>query len=175
MAEVVYKTKHEGERGFHVALDERPDEQTTRYTFADWLQDRDDDRAEGYRALARLGLVLCDRYTGEPVRFMPQCGSRVFCHGRSKASAEYTLPADWFALMLYGKEESEGSCKLFPTRHAAEESAVAAFTKLPEERRAQLLSGDMGTAEELAAFCTRYEAELVARQDAERAAANESE
>ena len=42
------------EEDFQKALDANPDDWQTRLVFADWLQDRDDPRADGYRALAVL-------------------------------------------------------------------------------------------------------------------------
>ena len=40
------------EDDFQAALDTSPDDWQTRLVFADWLQERGDPRAEGYRALA---------------------------------------------------------------------------------------------------------------------------
>jgi uncharacterized protein (TIGR02996 family) len=42
------------EDDFQNWLDEHPDDHHTRLVFADWLQERGDPRAEGYRALGRL-------------------------------------------------------------------------------------------------------------------------
>ena len=39
---------------FQAALDENPSDWQTRLVLADWLQDRDDPRADGYRVLGRL-------------------------------------------------------------------------------------------------------------------------
>ena len=39
------------EDDFQRALDKNPDDWQTRLVFADWLEERDDPRAEGYRAL----------------------------------------------------------------------------------------------------------------------------
>ena len=44
------------EDDFHRALDANPDDWQTRLVFADWLDDRGDPRAEGYRALGHLRL-----------------------------------------------------------------------------------------------------------------------
>ena len=42
------------EDDFQAALDTNPGDWQTRLVFADWLQERDDPRAEGYRALGLL-------------------------------------------------------------------------------------------------------------------------
>jgi uncharacterized protein (TIGR02996 family) len=42
------------EDDFQNALDANPEDHQTRLVFADWLQERVDPRAEGYRALGRL-------------------------------------------------------------------------------------------------------------------------
>ncbi|QEL17156.1 TIGR02996 domain-containing protein [Limnoglobus roseus] len=44
----------ERERGFQKRLDARPDDHVARLVFADWLEERDDERAEGYRVLGLL-------------------------------------------------------------------------------------------------------------------------
>jgi uncharacterized protein (TIGR02996 family) len=43
------------EEAFQAALDANPDDHTTRLVFADWLQERDDPRAAGYREMGRIG------------------------------------------------------------------------------------------------------------------------
>lgn len=45
------------EDDFHRQLDENPDDHHTRMVFADWLQERNDPRAEGYRAMGQLGFA----------------------------------------------------------------------------------------------------------------------
>jgi uncharacterized protein (TIGR02996 family) len=47
------------EEAFQAALDADPNDRTTRLVFADWLEERGDRRAEGYRAIARLPVCDC--------------------------------------------------------------------------------------------------------------------
>ncbi|QEL20544.1 TIGR02996 domain-containing protein [Limnoglobus roseus] len=47
---------------FQAAIDDDPDDHVRRLVFADWLEDRDDPRAEGYRALGLLR--RCPRIEG---------------------------------------------------------------------------------------------------------------
>lgn len=133
------------EEAFQLKLDEHPDDHSTRLVFADWLQDRGDRRAEGYRALARCGFVLSDRYSGPPIRYIPKQASRVFRNDRSGTGRDYTFPADWYE-QLPGARADESGCVLFPDRRAAEDAAALAFAELPPERRGQLLAGERGTA-----------------------------
>lgn len=44
------------QEAFQAHLDAHPDDHFARMTFADWLDDRGDPRAAGYRALGQLGL-----------------------------------------------------------------------------------------------------------------------
>lgn len=160
----------DGESGFQKALDAAPNDQGTRLVYADWLDDHGDSRADGYRAIARCGLILCDRFTGPPVRYVPNHGSRVFCLGKSSAAAEYSLPADWYALLVVQKlsesdkgpaarPESDDSCALFRSRLEAENAAALSFAKLPHDRRAELLTGNVGTAEQIQQFARKFDEE----------------
>jgi uncharacterized protein (TIGR02996 family) len=131
------------EEGFQLKLDEHPDDHATRLVFADWLQERGDKRAEGYRALARCRFVLSDRYSGPPLRYIPKQASRIFRLDSSGTGRDYTFPADWYA-QLPGAKGDESGCVLFPNRRAAEDAAALAFFALPKERRDELLAGRRG-------------------------------
>ena len=130
---------HEGELVFQKLLDKAPNDHATRLVFADWLQERDDPRAEGYRALARCGFVLCDRYGNPPTKFIPLECSRIF-YGPVVACEDYVFPMDWYKL-LPGADPENASCVVFSNRRAAEDCAALAFANLPAARREQLLSG----------------------------------
>src|SRR5262249_13386737 len=56
------------EDDFQNALDAQPGDWQTRLVFADWLQDRSDPRAEGYRALGMNRIVPIAGVPGRPVR-----------------------------------------------------------------------------------------------------------
>ena len=45
------------ENDFQVALNANPDDHNTRLVFADWLQNRNDPRAEAYRASESLQMI----------------------------------------------------------------------------------------------------------------------
>ena len=128
------------EDDFQAALDANPEGWQTRLVFADWLQERGDPRAEGYRALAVLGLCPFGRdgfwwWTTIESRHCPKEG--VYGNG-------CTLPADWFALV-----DLRPANELFKpvgnglefknTRREVEDAAALAFGQLPAKRRAKLL------------------------------------
>ena len=123
------------EDDFQRALDSNPEDWQTRLVFADWLQERGDPRADGYRALGVNRRVpdtrstLMFRYTSAPaVSFGidPQ--------------HTYVLPLDWYKLA--DSEWDKSACGPFykVTRRAAEDTAALAFARLPAARRAELLT-----------------------------------
>ena len=131
------------EDDFQAALDAHPDDWQTRLVFADWLEERGDPRADGYRALALNRYVLCDRYSGPPLEFLPHQASRIFLDkGEDSTGWEYTFPPDWFNVLPPGIREawSSSGCVMYGTRRGAEDAAALAFTKLPAARRAELLT-----------------------------------
>lgn len=122
------------EDDFQAALDANPSDWQTRLVFADWLQDRGDMRAEGYRALGvrRLRPTVAR----EPV---PELNAW-WAYG-PYAGTECCLPDDWWRLVT-GSTRATASDGLlyYDTRRAAEDAAALAFAKLPPERRAELLA-----------------------------------
>lgn len=121
------------EDDFQRHLDADPDDFHTRLVFADFLQERDDPRAEGYRALGVLGrvpyAVISSWWQAEHLPVFteaPQCA----------------LEADWHELVrLTWKPQRRTEDGLpFDTRREAEDAAALAFAKLPEARRRELLN-----------------------------------
>lgn len=119
------------EDAFQAHLDQHPDDHTARLVFADWLQERDDPRAEGYRALGVLR-KLPDRGAGRPLAkwWWFWTNARRRCH---------ELPDDWWRqwrLLVNGNMNDKTH-----TRRYIDNAAALAFSKLPAERRAELLMG----------------------------------
>lgn len=122
-------------------LDAHPEDWGTRLILADWLEDRGDVRAEGYRA---LGVLRKRPETGAGLHKLVAGGS----HERTMRSLAwfplqpwsksiyYRLPKDWFGLV------GAASCNWHPfaTRREAEDAAALAFAQLPAARRAELLN-----------------------------------
>ena len=127
------------EDDFQSALDANPDDWQTRLVFADWLDERADERAEGYRALGRLRL--------RPMRM----GNRNWWSARDDGPPDYnTLPRDWFK-KLAGHDHTPQRWR-WPwefdesrnNRREVEDAAALAFARLPTRRRATLLAGRPG-------------------------------
>jgi uncharacterized protein (TIGR02996 family) len=129
------------EDDFHRALDANPSDWQTRLVFADWLQERGDPRAEGYRALGVLRLTprghkhLGWTHTDNGILTRPNDSGRVY--------APSALPVDWWKLV-----EGERSVlapqwiyRVGYTRRRHDDAAAIGFAKLPAERRAELLKG----------------------------------
>lgn len=121
------------EDDFQAALDAHPDDWQTRLVFADWLQERGDPRAEGYRALGAL------RRRGLPdLEYACWFDAHEQRGGDDKAS---DLPRDWFRLIEGGNRDLYvSSAAAFPTRRAADDAAARAFGQLPPSRRTELLN-----------------------------------
>jgi hypothetical protein len=113
-------------------LDAHPDHHDARARFALWLRDRGDERADGYAALAACGL----RSFGSKRRVWVWFSERYYGRHQTRPCG---LPGDWY--------EKLGRIALnyedWPTRAAAEDAAALAFLKLPADRRARLLRGEM--------------------------------
>jgi uncharacterized protein (TIGR02996 family) len=137
---------HPEEAAFQAALDANPDDHVTRIVFADWLQDHDDPRAEGYRELGRRGMRPVKFPTfveyneaGEPItrgRWFwwnesalwptPAPGGCEPCNG---------LPKWWFDLIPWDiRNGNPDYWKGYtPTRAEAEDMAALAYSARPAE------------------------------------------
>lgn len=115
---------------FWAAIEADIDDHVCRLMFADWLQERDDPRAEGYRAIgARRAFIsqsVYDWRVTNDVRERDSCG----------------LPPDWSSAMLDWLREAHGhqSAWHYLTRREVEDAAALAFARLPAARRAELLA-----------------------------------
>jgi uncharacterized protein (TIGR02996 family) len=124
------------EDDFAAALDANPEDWQTRLVYADWLQERCDERAEGYRALGSL-------------RRFPACWAASdrrpyllwgwLARSRTDTEAEEILPDDWYALIVRNEHDAAYAAER-RTRREAEDDVVTAFLKLPSERRTELLA-----------------------------------
>lgn len=130
------------EEDFHAALDAHPDDAHCRRVFADWLQERGDPRAEGYRALGatrRQPRNFCN--AGKDWLWHPDVHALDLDHVPSAS----ILPKDWYDALDGGRPFGAlvWPCSTKPvfTRRAAEDAAALAFANLPAARRAELLAG----------------------------------
>jgi uncharacterized protein (TIGR02996 family) len=136
------------EEAFQRALDANPSDWQTRLVFADWLEERNDPRAGGYRALGlrRCQPVPTNETPGEhPERWACPGYVTVECaKSRPKARAlRPGLPGDWHGLIPKWHEgdiEFDDVWRCRKTRREVEDAAALAFSNLPAERRAELLA-----------------------------------
>ena len=129
------------EDDFAAALDANPEDWQTRLVYADWLQERGDPRAEGYRA---LGVRRLKPATSGFNRANPCWG---FSHPENSYANQRrrracVLPRDWWEVMDPGvvSRASNASWNWHPSRRTAEDASARAFNQLPPERRAELLA-----------------------------------
>ena len=125
------------EDDFQAALDANPDDWQTRLVFADWLEERGDPRAEGYRALGVLRRAPTKGDPSYPHRFDSLGWSWWSADASLGLPKRHHLPTDW-------RDELPTNPVLRgawgPTRRAAEDAAALAFTRLPPQRRAEILT-----------------------------------
>lgn len=130
------------EEDFHRLLDANPDDHHTRMVFADWLQDRNDPRSEGYRALGQL--------QRNPIQ--SQHSSDTWVWGNKKNSSYHygpngTLPDPWIKRTKNNHPRYGGSpiidpnsnWRYYTSRREAEDAAALAFNKLPTRFKNQIL------------------------------------
>ena len=141
------------EDDFQKAIDKSPEDWQTRLVFADWLQDRGDPRAAGYRAIA---IQQRRPLQGHKSHKDPKDKSGKvknldtwWWHCPGNDSQVYTmynhLPRDWYDLL----PEGEGNKSFWPvhsdtkglmSRRGCEDALALAFSKLPAARQAELLT-----------------------------------
>jgi uncharacterized protein (TIGR02996 family) len=141
------------EEDFQAALDTNPADWQTRLVFADWLQERGDPRADGYRALGRTGAWTVNVNTsGEGLKLWTWFPTGTTSDGRRE------LPRDWFRALdawecLVSSGETMNAAdrwRDYRSRREAEDAAALAFANLAPERRAELLAGTLPDATESA-------------------------
>jgi uncharacterized protein (TIGR02996 family) len=127
------------EDDFQKALDANPDDFQTKLVFADWLQERGDERAEGYRALGvqRLYPFQVKMAVGP---WKNQTAWMFGTPSSSECPKAQQLPPDWFKKVARSEASDNWWCR-FPSRRACEDAVAWAFSQLPAERRTELLAG----------------------------------
>jgi uncharacterized protein (TIGR02996 family) len=140
------------EDDFQKAIDESPEDWQTRLVFADWLQDRGDPRAAGYRAIAILqrrplqGHKSQKEGSGKTAQVKSVDTWWWHCPSSDANLNGYNhIPRDWFDLL----PEGVGSKSFWPvhtdvkglmSRRGCEDALAMAFSKLPAARQAELLT-----------------------------------
>lgn len=126
------------EEDFRAMVEANPLDFDTLLVFADWLQDRDDPRAEAWRALGVNRIAVWSFPLGDGKRHY------TFANWSSCDDDRSAIPGDWWVCcksLLKRRELYADSPKQFfskPTAREAYDVVVAAFLNLPPERRAEL-------------------------------------
>jgi uncharacterized protein (TIGR02996 family) len=126
------------EDDFQTALDANPNDWQTRAVLSDFLEDRGDPRAAGYRALAAR--------QWRP--YLPPNNVRwTIANYRVAGQDDVSdLPDDWFALVWEAvpkrdrTRSSKGLWVAVESRREAEDVAARAFAALPPDRQRELLA-----------------------------------
>lgn len=121
------------ELAFIAALDAEPENHWLRCVYADWLDDRGDPRAAGYRAMGRLGrsaAVFVKGY-GHYIGWLWLCG------GEFGWDNPRCLPEEWCLIIVNGRTIRFTN---FPSRAAAEDAAAIAWAKLTPEQQARIFA-----------------------------------
>jgi uncharacterized protein (TIGR02996 family) len=131
------------EDDFQRMLDANPDDHQTRLVFADWLDERGDPRAEGYRAIGQL------RRRTHQSQYYSIRGENVWLWGSTKLPSKmYTdlypgivLPSDWLETIqgTHPTYEHNDYWRYHSTRREAEDAAAVAFGQLSPARKRQIL------------------------------------
>src|SRR5829696_5751875 len=90
------------EDDFQRAIDASPGDWQTRLVFADWLQDRDDPRADGYRAMGRQRLSTFN------VNPSPRAPLWTWFPFGPLGYAARALPRDWYELLADWVRPADG-------------------------------------------------------------------
>lgn len=127
------------EDDFQLALDKNPTDWQTRLVFADWLQERDDPRAEGYRVLGTLRLAPDSWITYRVANghLVSGSGYTTWGWGRITAGRPYgnKLRGVWFQHIVFPKHPDTGNPTGFATRREADDGAAIAYLLIPTEHR----------------------------------------
>lgn len=131
------------EDDFHAILDSQPDDWQTRLVFADWLDERNDPRGPGIRALGvyRRKAMAC-QITGGPLRYiLGTVEITPIVHFNNWIDC--LLPVDWFAAVPISLlcDNKHDKWRYYVTRREAEDAAALGFQLLAVARQTELLEG----------------------------------
>lgn len=131
--------RDEEEEDFQRQLDEEGYEaRDTRLVFADWLQDRNDPRAEGYRILAAQG-IYSNHYSCEvPYSRTWRCVDP--CEESPRLLMPHQIPAVVGDVLPqpYTQSTENVIFKTYASRRLAEDSFALALASLTPEQRAEV-------------------------------------
>lgn len=115
-------------------LDENPGDHQTRLVLADFLQDRDDPRAEGYRAMGTLRLAPRRNREHRQWSWMEIVTGRM-SGNQLKSYWYWHLVKTWWEAPQGFHKSWSGWRAWYPTRREAEDRAATAWLKVDESKR----------------------------------------
>lgn len=139
------------EDAFQAKIDENPEDGLPRLVFADWLEERGDPRAEGYRAMVAIGWV--PYFLSDPnedgLRDEWSCGN--YPSPADRNGDKSTLPQSWWAevqamhvesapyqiMYTYGRDQFAS----WASRAEMENIVATAFVDLPPPEKSKILNG----------------------------------
>lgn len=124
---------------FQTEIDKRPADPLPRQVFADWLEERGDPRAAGYRAMGECGLNGCHCSVRRDVVTDWLPNGRTRWHSYPHGSTRLWLPGPWFhaTYKSHPAKDSYVRTGIFLNRRAAEDAAALAWLELTPEEREQ--------------------------------------
>lgn len=132
------------EDAFQAALDANPSDHVTRLVFADWLDERSDVRAAGYRALGTLRIWPCnidsDAFTDADRKEMRSgyLGKEWwYCNSKMPQFRNHYLPPEWWCVV---KGERPHTNAQGAYRRSVEDAAAKAFGLFTAETMAHILA-----------------------------------
>lgn len=137
------------EDDFQTALDKKPNDWQTRLVFADWLQERGDPRAEGYRLMGLWRLVARHNKGSGPYGCHDDKATKSWEWWTDRETYDPQLTTCRIPLDLLRKIRSKYvyrtggkglTSKDFFTRREADDALAVAFAKLSAKRREELLA-----------------------------------
>lgn len=120
------------EDDFQAALDHTPKDWQARLVFADWLDERGDERADGYRALGRWRRVPQVYSLDVGGCFWVCCPDSTWFKWQHRLFAA-SLPYNWHSRMREAQLTDE-----FPSRRLAEDAAARAYCRLVADLRSRM-------------------------------------
>jgi len=152
------------EEDFHKMLDANPDDHQTRLIFADWLQERGDPRADGYRAMGSLRVrpYRSIHSNDESTPWLWGSSRNPMPVSNHEPYPRIALPSRWLRTIegshqYYGnnpRPANEDYWRYHRTRREAEDAAAVAFSKLSPKLQASITA----RASKLSRKVVRYSA-----------------
>ncbi len=129
------------EDDFQNHLDQHPDDHQTRMVLADFLQENNDPRANGYRALGKLRKHALDESPNWGHQYTHDQNNTKYLNGEEMYK-DHQIPKDWLDITPKVHLRDNSYWRVEDSRKALEDRLAHSFNKLPPERQHELLGLD---------------------------------